>query len=1271
MPHAAFDKALEKFKQGLDEKQRLQFAASTLDEVEAEIQRIQDQHGSQKRLRSLSRISRFLEAMTQIEHLVSVYLNVSNLVAFVWGPIKLVLQVAGKWVEALECLLDTYAEIAEVIPSLTIYSSLFRAAPRAREVLEKYICDILEFHHLALDVFTKKAWKSAFHMTWKSRFNPILESLKRHRILLRDEGLIAAILEIQRSRCQSTTQSAELQQRVEEVYLGLSGQVYALSQSIEDHSAKYQRGNLLRDRQFIVSKLDPPGFESDHHSALSLCYGGSGSWVFQHDMYIQWMNGSDPSDAVLFISGMPGAGKTILASTIIHYLKAQVGRQNTCSFFYFRKREENKKTMSHMLRALLVQLMDQDDSVVQALYEKCCTTSDGDARGPSTLKRWAVEILKVQSRCTIVLDGLDECNHHGSGYEARDILQWFRSIIPECFEEGSEVRLLALGQRDGVVDEALSGCPSMRLDDAPSHQGDISSFAEERSRQIKKRFGLDEHAKAHIVGKVTSAAKELKVHFPAGLDDAYERAISRVLWHPSRLEPQREAASKILAWLSCAVRPLRWREIQCLFCIDPHKGTCNAGKLRVDGCKTICGSLVETDQQDSSAPCLRSTEPVVTLVHETARHFLIERDYVNIREANARMAIFASAYLASPPFHIGHKGEDMQTTVLSGYYGFQDYAVPALLTHVQLSACQGTPLPSSTLSDLRNAFSALQKHLGLASTEGPPKDLEDLKDPEKTENLLRRLEYHSTASRTAIECINPKLLEDRTRDIFLSLNGEPQYKCSKPLCFMFSHGFENKRVRSLHVSQHYRQLYCPLDGCPYQTIGFCSRGGFEQHAKEAHTEVKRSELFPSSRRPQNIWKACELGDIDAVKQFHAAGIDLQTPNPNRGDLRYLRPIFIAIRYGHTELCEYLMQNGCTAWDPAGVVYPNLGRTALEEAIRVANKPLVDSLLALSSENDVADFTNGDSLIGHITQAIHCGEREILDTMLSLNRRRECPVDFPTIFHNSIPRRSVLHAGKPLVYEMFFSFLTPEEKTIVLTTQKAGVRGRGCLHQACKKDNQQALAFLLPQSDNQSIHVPDANGRNPLRHAIQKSDASSLGCVRLIFEHDRCNEMEFCDKAGNRPLHVACQLNKVEVVKLLLPHSLPYLNDSNADGNTPLHLTIRSVYRAAYHVSAQMNIIRALLETGLVDLSKRNIEDKTVFDMSSDPEILSILDSANVDADGNPKTRPVRRASPHPPMLSGPTPSRHSDSTNVDSDTNAGSVTDSNHTINVDASTDSE
>lgn len=83
----AFQRAILKFQRSLTSEQKAQFAVSSQDDVISEVQKIQDRYGSTRKLRSLSRLSKFLEAMSQIEQVVTIFLNVSNVVAFVWVSI--------------------------------------------------------------------------------------------------------------------------------------------------------------------------------------------------------------------------------------------------------------------------------------------------------------------------------------------------------------------------------------------------------------------------------------------------------------------------------------------------------------------------------------------------------------------------------------------------------------------------------------------------------------------------------------------------------------------------------------------------------------------------------------------------------------------------------------------------------------------------------------------------------------------------------------------------------------------------------------------------------------------------------------------------------------------------------------------------------------------------------------------------------------------------------------------------------------------------------
>jgi len=83
MDHA-FENAVARFRESLTKSQREQFAQCKKQDVERTIQEIQTRHGSQKRLKYMRRLSKFIEGMSQLSQVIEVFLNVNNTVAFVW-----------------------------------------------------------------------------------------------------------------------------------------------------------------------------------------------------------------------------------------------------------------------------------------------------------------------------------------------------------------------------------------------------------------------------------------------------------------------------------------------------------------------------------------------------------------------------------------------------------------------------------------------------------------------------------------------------------------------------------------------------------------------------------------------------------------------------------------------------------------------------------------------------------------------------------------------------------------------------------------------------------------------------------------------------------------------------------------------------------------------------------------------------------------------------------------------------------------------------------
>ena len=80
----AFQRALARFKSHLSPEEQEKFGVTSLQDVQETIAQIQSAQGSKRRMRNLTRLRGFIEAMEQHGKIVEVFLNVSEIIAFVW-----------------------------------------------------------------------------------------------------------------------------------------------------------------------------------------------------------------------------------------------------------------------------------------------------------------------------------------------------------------------------------------------------------------------------------------------------------------------------------------------------------------------------------------------------------------------------------------------------------------------------------------------------------------------------------------------------------------------------------------------------------------------------------------------------------------------------------------------------------------------------------------------------------------------------------------------------------------------------------------------------------------------------------------------------------------------------------------------------------------------------------------------------------------------------------------------------------------------------------
>ncbi|KAI5861652.1 hypothetical protein GGS23DRAFT_576006 [Durotheca rogersii] len=573
-----FQRALDRFRANLSPSMINEFSNCTLRDVRDFCDNIQRTQGREGKLRYMGRLKAFIEAMEEFGKVIEVYLNATTILCFVWGPMKFLLGIAKTYVDSFDKLLDVYAEVGRAIPGFLHYQAAFEKHPPLATVLEDYYSDILAFHQAALSVFKRSAWKHIFHSTWKTfntKFGPILHSLSKRRELLESEKSSAALLGIERLR-------------------------QDFSDACKKHARQIAQVADERHRQrvsHICERLMPPNYQIDQEMSTEDRQGqNSGMWIFQDPSFRAWFSNDNDivRHGVLYVNGIPGAGKTTLMSAVVARLLDCVRPKENASvvaYFYFKQKQPDKESHNGLLRAILAQLIDRDPTIADHLNEKTSSIEGTNLRATGTLEKLVKTALENFQITYIVLDGLDECAPN----EAEKSVRWFLSLINGGLQEtGVALRVLFCGQRDGTLDTLLADQPSISLEKS-GHVKDILQYCRDFCRKIREKFDISLEMENDIIQRVTNEAQGMFLYarvvlenllnqtqlyrlrqemepgtFPQGIDKAYERVAVRIFQQSS--EAEQEDAKRMLGWITCARRLLRWREIQSLFCIDPVEG---------------------------------------------------------------------------------------------------------------------------------------------------------------------------------------------------------------------------------------------------------------------------------------------------------------------------------------------------------------------------------------------------------------------------------------------------------------------------------------------------------------------------------------------------------------------------------------------------------------------------------------------------------------------------------------------------------------------------
>ncbi|KAH6902853.1 hypothetical protein BKA70DRAFT_1567363 [Coprinopsis sp. MPI-PUGE-AT-0042] len=348
-------------------------------------------------------------------------------------------------------------------------------------------------------------------------------------------------------------------------------------------------------------------------------------WLLEGSMYQWWL---ETQGAIVWGTGMPGAGKTILASVLIQDSEDNAPSDICIGYVYCRYTEPME--VQDILAALVRQILERYPHhlpTVKPLYAK------HDLQRTSPTQSELVDVIrKICNSFKITrlfIDGLDEALYD----EQFDLLATLKSVPANFFITSRPlVRLNDVLPNVKMFDIAAQNTDiellvSQHIDRNPDLRH-ILVADEQRVKVIKKicqsSHGMFLHASLMVeaVSHCISAGHIMEQldKLPAKLDVLYEATFSRI---EAQSEERAALAKRALLWVVYAFKPLSVVDLRYAVACDPKLDWQTPERLVPESLliSICCGLVTAEGGQDNR---------IVRLVHYTAldalKRILLKRD---------------------------------------------------------------------------------------------------------------------------------------------------------------------------------------------------------------------------------------------------------------------------------------------------------------------------------------------------------------------------------------------------------------------------------------------------------------------------------------------------------------------------------------------------------------------------------------------------------------------------------------------------------------------
>ncbi|KAH6906766.1 hypothetical protein BKA70DRAFT_1150947, partial [Coprinopsis sp. MPI-PUGE-AT-0042] len=387
------------------------------------------------------------------------------------------------------------------------------------------------------------------------------------------------------------------------------------------HNNVHYHYERRRDIWAILESI--PNFRSIYYDMLSKATVGTGMWLVKGDKFRLWLE-PNGNIKIFWGSGIPGAGKTILASIVIEHLEAlcKDAHIKICvCYVYLRYSDHSELSVRDVLEILVMQTLERHSECL-ALVEETYARHLRERTDPTEPQLLALlhQLVKGMAVTFYILDALDEAPTKIQLV----VVETLASLDVKLFITSRPLKTVEANFPEAHTFDIIAQDADLDLHIANGINKDAElrrllhadpSLRDEVVSTIKRNCGgMFLHASLQLDAlsgclSPQDVSEMLKV-FPSSIEDVYHQTWARI---SNQTRKYATLAKAVLVWVLHASRSMTMEELEWAVATSPDTHKFEASR-RVPGTTllSLCGGLITLEEESR----------LVRLVHYTAKEML-------------------------------------------------------------------------------------------------------------------------------------------------------------------------------------------------------------------------------------------------------------------------------------------------------------------------------------------------------------------------------------------------------------------------------------------------------------------------------------------------------------------------------------------------------------------------------------------------------------------------------------------------------------------------